>query len=128
MSAKKAKPAASTADTAVATISIELFGRVENIRRRVRMKLLRFYLVSVCRYTDPHKAWSAFVNLARSRFDGLRTPPGRYRGKASPALPVEKRYARGEDRSRAQRRLAGWMRRSRLGATCARTEGSGAAG
>ena len=41
--------------------------------------------------------------------------------KASPALPVEKRYARGKDSRRAQRRQAVWMQRSRLGATCART-------
>ena len=41
---------------------------------------------------------------------------------ASPALPGEKRYARGKDRRRARRHLAVWMRRSRLGATCARTE------
>ena len=47
--------------------------------------------------------------------------------KASPALPAAKRYARGKDRRRAQRRLAVWMRRrSRLGATCTRTERGGA--
>ena len=35
--------------------------------------------------------------------------------KASPALPVEKRYARGKDSRRAQRRQAVWMQLSRLG-------------
>ena len=42
--------------------------------------------------------------------------------KASPALPIEKLYAIGTDR---RRRLAVWMRCSRLIATCARTEGGG---
>ena len=50
----------------------------------------------------------------------------KYRLESTPLSTCKKLYARGKDSSRAQRRLAVWMWRSRLGATRARTERSGA--
>ena len=57
----------------------ELFGRVGSlsIRRRMRMKLLRFCLVSACRHTDPYRAWSARMDAQKlkkqQRFFGFNS-------------------------------------------------------